>query len=478
MQKPARSKGESHLLRACFCIFPLSSPKMKCLLFFITVLLATIANAQTLTEKTFKFDAEAEAILSLKASSPGADWATKDAEAAVVTLEVDGKYNQDVILFSGAENFEYRVLLGRFAAGEHKLRITLNSSQSASNAKKAVVNAATITPNKIDNKLESLMHAHAPILYARPDTVGKFSDVPVLMWYEIIHEGTTNTIRYSIIFTNEDGGTQTAALMARWGRVTDIEWICEIKFDEQGKIVSEVFQGTNHRTLPFAGRYEAQHPVYIVASRNNNFSDQLPENLPALRFALAPVAFDTAHNSREVLMDQNPWTYRLMYDEMLREGKIATDAEVIGAAGLGIKMLDPRRYLYFDGSSTNTNSALSFAVKLKGDAKWYASDLGQSYFRIDRSGWFRSTVRLPKINHTNQIEQIVVRCEALPDTQARKQDFKPEPTCAIETINKIFLLDEKFTPSASMQLKVKNTPLRFGEMLEIFRRDVTHGKGR
>ena len=152
---------------------------MKCLLFFITVLLATIANAQTLTEKTFKFDAEAEAILSLKASSPGADWATKDAEAAVVTLEVDGKYNQDVILFSGAENFEYRVLLGRFAAGEHKLRITLNSSQSASNAKKAVVNAATITPNKIDNKLESLMHAHAPILYARPDTVGKFSDVPV-----------------------------------------------------------------------------------------------------------------------------------------------------------------------------------------------------------------------------------------------------------------------------------------------------------
>ena len=33
-------------------------------------------------------------------------------KANIVTLEVDGKYNQDVILFSGAENFEYRVLLG------------------------------------------------------------------------------------------------------------------------------------------------------------------------------------------------------------------------------------------------------------------------------------------------------------------------------------------------------------------------------
>ena len=454
---------------------------MKHTLILLTFLLLVWVNnsyAQTLIEKTFKFESEAEAVLKLNASSPGANWAVKGSEAATVTLEIDGKYNQDIILFSGAENFDYRVLPGRLSAGEHQFRVVLNASQSAPNASKAVINAAAIAP-KIQGKTpEPLAFAHAPILYARPDTVGKFSDVPLLMWYEIIKDGSAQTIRYSIIFTNEDGGTQTAALMARWGRVTDIEWICEVKLDAQGKVLSEVFQGTNHRTLPFKGRYEAQHPVYIVASRNNNFSDQLPEMLPALRFALAPVAFDTANNSREVLMDQNPWTYRLMYDEMLREGKIANDAEVIGAAGLGIKMLDPRRYLYFDGSSTNTNSALSFAVKLKGDTRWYASDLGQSYFRIDRSGWFRSTVRLPKISNTNKIEQIVVRCEALPDTQARKQDFKPEPTCAIETINKVFLLDEKFIPSASVNLNVKQTPLRFGEMLEIYRSLPVQGKSK
>ncbi len=454
---------------------------MKHTLILFTFLLLVCVNhsyAQTLIEKTFKFESEAEAVLKLNASSPGANWAVKGSEAATVTLEIDGKYNQDIILFSGAENFDYRVLPGRLSAGEHQLRVALNASQSAPNASKAVINAAAIAPKIQGNSQEPLAFAHAPILYARPDTVGKFSDVPLLMWYEIIKDGSAQTIRYSIIFTNEDGGTQTAALMARWGRVTDIEWICEVKLDEQGKVLSEVFQGTNHRTLPFTGRHEAQHPVYIVASRNNNFSDQLPETLPALRFALAPVAFDTANNSREVLMDQNPWTYRLMYEEMLREGKIANDSEVIGAAGLGIKMLDPRRYLYFDGASINTNSALSFAVKLKGDAHWYASDLGQSYFRIDRSGWFRSTVRLPKISNTNKIEQIVVRCEALPDTQSRKQDFKPEPTCAIETINKVFLLDEKFMPSASVNLNVKQTPLRFGEMLEIYRSEITQGKVR
>ncbi len=445
---------------------------------FVIAFFVSIANAQTLHEKTFKFDAEAEAVLKLNASSPGANWAVKGSEAATVTIEIDGKYNQDVILFGGAANFDYRVLLGKLSAGEHQLRVALNAAQSAPNASKAVIHAAAVAPKIQGNSQEPLPYAHAPILYARPDTVGKFSDVPLLMWYEIIKDGAAQTIRYSIIFTNEDGGTQTAALMARWGRVTDIEWICEVKLDAQGKVLSEVFQGTNHRTLPFTGRHEANHPVYIVASRNNNFSDQLPETLPALRFVLAPVAFDTANNSREVLMDENPWTYRIMYDEMLREGKIANDSEVIGAAGLGIKMLDPRRYLYFDGASNNTNSALSFAVKLKGDAHWYASDLGNSYFRIDRSGWFRSTVRLPKISNTNQIEQIVVRCEALPDTQSRKQDFKPEPTCAIEAMNKIFLLDEKFMPSASVNLKVKNTPLRFGEMLEIYRSEAVHRKVR
>ena len=247
----------------------------------------------------------------------------KGSEAATVTIEVDGKYNQDVILFGGAAAVDYRVLLGRLSSGEHKLRVALNAALSAPNASKAVINSAAVAPKIQGNSQEPFAYAHAPILYARPDTVGKFSDVPLLMWYEIIKDGTAQIIRYSIIFSNEDGGTQTAALMARWGRVTDIEWICEVKLDAQGKVLSEVFQGTNHRTLPFTGRHEAQHPVYIVASRNNNFSDQLPETLPALRFALAPVAFDTAKNSREVLMDQNPWTYRLMYDEMLREGKIA-----------------------------------------------------------------------------------------------------------------------------------------------------------
>ena len=65
--------------------------------------------------------------------------------------------------------------------------------------------------------------ALAPFVYARPNTVGRFTDVPVLMWYE--REPTTRgtRFRYSVIFTNEDGGTPADRLMATWGRTTDVE---------------------------------------------------------------------------------------------------------------------------------------------------------------------------------------------------------------------------------------------------------------
>ena len=74
--------------------------------------LSLVSYSQTLHEKIFKFESEAEAVLKLNASSPGANWAVKGSEAATVTIEVDGKYNQDVILFGGAAAVDYSVLLG------------------------------------------------------------------------------------------------------------------------------------------------------------------------------------------------------------------------------------------------------------------------------------------------------------------------------------------------------------------------------
>ncbi len=55
--------------------------------------------------------------------------------------------------------------------------------------------------------------ARAPVLFARENTVAYFSDVPLLVYAE--REG--NFLTYTVIFSNEDGGTSTRALMDRGG---------------------------------------------------------------------------------------------------------------------------------------------------------------------------------------------------------------------------------------------------------------------
>jgi len=440
------------------------------LLLLAALLFAPSSNAQTLLEKRFQLTQPSEVRLELTAVAPETDWAVKGREAAVGTLYVDGAYQQDVIFFAGPRKHTYRVLLGRLAPGDHTLRVTLNARQSAPNDARVVIHEALIAPVTNADRLEAAAYAHAPIVYARPDTVGKFSDAPLLMWYEFAQNENATVIRYSIIFSNEDGGTQTAALMARWGRATDIEWVYEVKLDASGKIVEETFQGTDHRILPFKGRREARRPLLAVASVNNNFSARIP-GAPALRFALCPLAFDAGNNSREALMDLHPWTYRVMADELKREGRIARDdAEIAGTAGLGMKIADPRCYLYFDAGGEQKHAALSFAVKLKGDPRWYASDLGASSFRIARDGWFRTTVRMPARIGLDAIEQVVARCDAM--TEAWKQTPPATPLCGLDKINKLFLLDEDFRPVEPLRINLPALALGFGEAQEIYRATV------
>src|SRR2546427_12047242 len=93
------------------------------------------------------------------------------------------------------------------------------------------------------------------------------------MYYEILRSGGTDlTVRYTVIFTNEDGGTQTVALMARWGRGTDIEWAYEVHVRD-GKIIAERYQGVSHETKAFTGsRAAGQRALLSRASGDNKFS--------------------------------------------------------------------------------------------------------------------------------------------------------------------------------------------------------------
>lgn len=417
------------------------------------------ASAQTLSEINFTAPWEAEATLDLIASVPGASWEKAGSEAATVSIFVDGQKHQDAILFAGAKQFTYRLLLGRVSPGEHKLRIELNRQQSATNVTTVKIADAKVTLlNSIHSEFQ--MIAHAPILFARPDTVGKFSDVPLLMYCETLKESGKTILRYTVIFSNEDGGTQTAALMARWGRTTDIEWVVDVVLGAEGRVVNSTYQGANHVTKTFQGKREADHPLFLTATINNNFSDQGDS---AMRFALRPISVDLSRHSREWVMDQHPWTYTVMAEEMIREGKITTERT------LGARIGDLRNYLYVDAASNQQNGALiSFAVKLKNDPRWYTSDFGINSYKIERSGFFRTTIRLPKGTTLNQIERLAARCDLSGNPRSQEEIIKATAAqCELNSVNKVFLMNENFQPGATLPTRINTVRILFGETVDF-----------
>jgi hypothetical protein len=396
---------------------------------------------------------EGEVGLEVEARSAGASWARKGAEAAALLIEVDGNYNQDLLLWAGDAPFYYRVTLGRLARGKHTVIARLNRSRSAAAAQQATV--LSLRPIQFADSSQStadelLALANSPILYERANTIDHFSDVPLLMYYEVFHPGDREVkIRYTAIFTNEDGGTPTAALMARWGRGTDIEWVYEFRARE-GKIVEENYQAVDHETKQFNGkRTNGGHPLLAVASDNNNFSDLA---CSAVRFALLPIAADLHSRSRESVMDTNPWTYRVMAEELVREGRIRDVPADINSIS------DPRDYLYVELSANPRGASVSVDVNSKG--KTLSSDLGEPRLRIDRSGYSRTAIRLDSPATAASVSSVVIRCYA---TQLTVE----ERACQGVQVKSLIVLDRNYTPLLVKFQELSPQTLRPGETLEV-----------
>ena len=341
------------------------------LLIFLTATLSTFTTAaaqnpcspsapQTaaaLAAQTVELKEDAEVALEVEARSPGASWARKGSEAAALVVTVDGAYSQDVLLWAGEGFYVYRVMLGRLPKGTHKVAVALDEARSAAGARRAEVKSLRPVVSPARGAEDEFALARAPFLYARANTIDHFTDIPLLMYYEVLHEGAETVYRYTVVFTNEDGGTQTAALFARWGRGTDIEWVNEVRV-RAGKVVAETFQGVQHETKNFQGqRTGGEHPLLAVASDNNNFSDLA---CSAVRFAPLPVGARLEAATRESMMDNFPATYRAMTEELRREGRISESPSDINTVA------DPREYLYVEAASVQEGAAVAFDVRLKG----------------------------------------------------------------------------------------------------------------
>ena len=108
-----------------------------------------------------------------------------------------------------------------------------------------------------------------------------------------------------MIFSNEDGGTETDRLMATWGRTTDIEFVYGVELDEAGRILAEEFQGPGHEVPAFKGRHEAA-PAAVGVDRQQH-GQRVGAHARALRARAG--ARRPEDVSREAVMDRHPWTY-------------------------------------------------------------------------------------------------------------------------------------------------------------------------
>jgi len=399
-------------------------------------------------EISFRTTRPGEAFLDLSVAARRVSWAEQGHESAVVSLFVDGHYATDVVISSNRPT-PREVALGSLSAGVHTLRIHYAGHRSRSGAGAATLRHLHVhTVSK--NNPEYAAARNAPVLYGRnlPSLGGLFqsavTDTPLVAWHEITPATRPghSVIEYSVVWSNEDGGTDSPGLMARWGRSTDIEWVYRVEVNRAGHRVrgSGVYQAAGHQTLRFRGRYDGTHPLLETCTSNNNMCDTVND---PMRFALSTREVRPVEQPREYLMDTHPWTYAVMAQEMLREGKIESPSDPATPA-----VGDQRSYLYVavDHDTTPAGSeagvGLAVDVRLKGDPTTYSSDHQVPEWSVNRDVPAATTVELPVGATAADVASVSVRRVpiGLTDNGA---------TLTVTDIDRAFFLGADYLPQAS-----------------------------
>ncbi len=379
------------------------------------------AAAESKGAHPFQLDEAAEVVADFELSAPGADWGRAGRESVLANVTVDGAPQQQVMVFLGSERHHYRVFLGELAAGAHQVVIERNPDHSARGINLEIHGVTYRQFKPPDADYDAI--ANAPVIYARANTMRKFTDIPLLVYCERLPD---KSLRYSVIFSNEDGGTSTRALMARWGRVTDIEHVYQVWPGNKTLI-----QSPGHKDVEFHGQRQGLHPVLAVVTDNNMVSG---EGRSAVRYQLAPVVVDLARTAREQVMDQNPFTYSISARELEREGKIRKFGAIEGS-----NVSAPENYLFVELHGLMKQARLAVWVRLEGENFFRASNLGMHDLAIERSGWMRTAIELPPATQPPQIAELGLQCLAEAKTDGAG-------ACRVESIGRLFFLNAAQIP--------------------------------
>ena len=345
----------------------------------------------------------------------GAEVTARGPEGRVIEIQVDKRPALHVVLYAGEQERKYPVSLGRLPAGEHVIRI-----RGAEGIAASIGNFREIA---IGDPAFSHM-ANAPVLFARTNTIGKFSDVPLMMYVTRGGPPSEPWLEYTVVFSNEDGGTSTRNLMARWGRATDIEYIYRVWIGPDGRPLRAIIQGKDHKDVAYEGPREAWHPLLIPVTDNNMVS----HGQSSVRYQLPPLLIDLTNHSREQVMDEDPIMYAVAARELAREGKLRSYGTQDGE-----KISDPRNYLVIEAKLSLENAGIQALARAEGSDTWHAGSIGLGDNFITRSGWIRTAIELkPGANATHIAFECIIP--------------KKQGSCKVEAIGKVFGLKDDYSP--------------------------------
>ncbi|CUU58678.1 hypothetical protein Ga0074812_12154 [Parafrankia irregularis] len=433
------------------------------------------------TTVPFSVATAGEVVLDITTEAPGVSWGTVGSESAVVSMFVDGNYTTDLVI---PASFAIRrsLALGSLTAGEHALRLQFaadRSPQGSTQAKLSRFAFRTITPG--DSHYAAARNA--PVLYGRttpnpallagtPATgpyQNALTDSPLVAFYSETETAISGhrLLTYSMIWSNEDGGTSTPALMAQWGRTTDIEWTYRVEVDAAGNAVpgSATVQGPDHVDTPFTGKVEGTHPVLQTCTLNNNICNQTDGQM---RFSLAVGdPLDPVNQAREHVMDENPWTYWVMAQEVNREGKVTEAPEASSTE----QIADPRTYLYLvlrkTTSKPNTDNAwigVSVGVRLSGNPTTFRSNQVYPAWSLERDSPAQTAIALPPGTVAEDIASIQA-------TRVVGKGYDTGASVQIDSIEQAFFLDPDGLPQESFLFTPAKATLTAGSpTATLFRR--------
>jgi hypothetical protein len=399
------------------------------LLLAITVPAAAGCGGRGALRHTFHAGPGAMAVVSIAVSDDCS--APPPRRVAAWSVWLDGERSLEILMFPASGLDRYQSLLGPFTEGRHTVELQPSDLWAP---------VACIAPGRLEVAVHSAgsqdhpMLSRAPVLELRADTIGEESDLPLYAYAERLEEEHGTAWRYSVVFSNEDGGTPTRALLARWGRTTDIEQVYEIG-TSGGRTTREVFQGPDHATRAFSGRRQGEAPVLLVATLNNMVIDR-GRSLAAVR--PVPALADLRGATRESTMDERPWAYRVMQRELAAEGRIAADAPL--EEQWPRVAPDPRAHLYLEAKLRLDRAvAVAWVTDRAGRRLW--SHYGRMPLAIDRNGWVRTAVAVGPEAATWAAE---MGWACLPEPEAEKGG-----SCEIEA-TRAFGLTDALAPGANL----------------------------